>query len=80
MTYLQSLLAEAMGLASNDPRVIAAVKAIYKAKVVDDRAVTRAQIRADKETDYKILARRYHCSPQTVYRSWSEILPSMETR
>lgn len=80
MTYLQFLLAEAMGLQANDPRVIAAAKAIYRAKVVDSRAVLRAQIRADKETDYKVLTIRYHCSPQTVYRAWSEILPALETK
>lgn len=76
MSYLQTLLADAMGLPANDPRVIAAVQAIYKAKVVDERALLRARIRADKETDYKVLITRYHCSPQTVYRSWSEILPA----
>ncbi len=80
MTYLQFLLAEAMGLQADDPKVVAAVQAIRKANIVDERAVLRARIRADKETDYKILTRKYHCSPQTVYRSWSEILPAQETR
>lgn len=80
MNYLQILLAEAMGLLADDPRVVTAIKAIYAAKLVDNRAVLRAQIRADKETDYKVLIRRYHCSPQTVYRAWSEILPARETK
>lgn len=78
MTYLQFLIAEAMGLPATDPKVIEVSRAI--GRVVDPNAVKREMIRRDKVTDYKVLTRRYHCSPQTVYRAWSEILPSLETK
>lgn len=74
MTYLEFLIAEAMGRPPADPGVVAAVKAL--SRVVDHDAIKREMIRRDKETDYKILTRRYGCSPQTVYRAWAEILPS----
>lgn len=80
MTYLEFLIAEAMGLPSGDPRVRAAVTALNQAKVIDHDALKREQIRRDKETDYKVLTIRYHCSPQTVYRAWAEILPARETK
>ena len=45
MTYLQFLLAEAMGLRSDDPKVLSAIKALEKAKVVTPSRVQAAELR-----------------------------------
>ncbi len=78
MTYLQFLLAEAMGLPSTDPKVLAAVQALEKAKVIDRRAVIRTQIQNDPCRDYKVVSARYRCPVSFVYRSWH--LQSFPTR
>lgn len=73
MTYLQFLLAEAMGLPSTDPKVLAAVQALEKAKAVDQRALARIQIQADPCRDYKVIMRRYHVPQVFVYRVWRSL-------
>lgn len=70
MTYLRYLLAEAMGLRSDDPKVLAAERAINP--IVDESRVKRVQILADRETDWRILARRYHVGRTFIYKTWSE--------
>lgn len=70
MTYLQFLLAEAMGLQADDPKVVAAVKALEKAKVIDPRAVVRRQIQDDPCRDYKVVMLRYRVPMSFVYESW----------
>ncbi len=73
MTYLQFLLAEAMGLPSTDPKVLAAVHALEKAKVLDRWAVIRGQIQADPCRDYRVIMRRYHVSRGFVFASWGAL-------
>lgn len=70
MTYLQILLAEAMGVPADDPKVVAAVKAIKKARAVDEKALLRYQIQHDPCTDCKQLMRKYHVCQSFVYSSW----------
>lgn len=70
MSYLQCLLAEAMGIPADDPRVIAAIKALEKAKVLDKWEVLRGQIQLDPCRDYKVIMRKYHVSRGFVFASW----------
>ncbi len=76
MTVIETLLAETFGVPATDPRVRGVIKALDG--VIDHRALVREMIRRDPCTDYKVLTIRYHCSPQTVYRAWAEILPARE--
>ena len=70
MTYLQFLLADAMGLRSDDPKVLAAVQALEKAKAVDHKMLLRHQIQADPCRNCKQLMRKYHVAMSFVYSSW----------
>lgn len=75
MTYLQFLLSEAMGLQADDPKVLAAVQALSRAKVVDLNAIKRAQIQTDPCRDYRIIMRRYRVSRGLVYNVWGKVAP-----
>jgi len=70
MTYLQLLLAEAMDLPWDDPRVAKAIQTLRKAKVVDEAAIKREEIRRDPCREPKEVCRKHHVSRATVYRAW----------
>jgi hypothetical protein len=71
MTYLEFLIAEAMGIPSGDPRVRAAVQALHKARVIDPYALVRVQIQSDSCRDYKQVMRKYHVSRGFVFQCWN---------
>lgn len=76
---LESILAETFGVPESDPRVQGVIRELARLEVLDQRAILRRQIQADKCRDYKVVSLRYHCAPNTVYRAWAEILPALET-
>lgn len=69
-TFLASILHE-QGVPDPQRAAERAAAELRKVKVVDERAVTRAAIKADPCTDYKIVSRRHHVSQVTVYRVWN---------
>lgn len=71
MTYLQYLIAEAMGLQSTDVQVAKIAEAIERRGVIDQAALKRSQIQDDPCRDHKIIQRRYRVSTATVYRAWN---------
>lgn len=69
-TFLASILAE-QGVADPQRTAERAAADLRKAKVVDAAAITRLQILADRETDWRVLKRRYHCSRSFIYKVWN---------
>ena len=74
MSYLETLLRtafEAEGTPDAAERAATAAKNIEKAGLIDRMALVRVQILADRETDHRVIMRRYHVSRGFVYNVWN---------